>query len=63
MKVNRRTLLMLLVMFLGLAFVYLGFTFSLLGFLATIGAWILIILVYYDYRQAQKKWEREHTKH
>ena len=61
MNLNRKTLLMLILMLIGLTFVYIGFTVSLLGFLATLGAWILLGLLYYDYHQTQKKWEQRHT--
>ncbi len=62
MEVNRKILLMLILLLLGWGFIYLGLTISLLGFLAAIGPWLLFILLYYDFRQAQKKWEQEHPK-
>ena len=61
MNINRKTLLMLILMLLGLAFVYIGFNVSLVGFLATIGMWILLGILYYDYHRTQKEWKQKHT--
>ena len=61
MSINRKTLLLCVLLLLGLAFLYIGFNISPLGLLATIGAWVLLGLLYYDKRRAQKKWEQQHT--
>lgn len=52
---------MLVLMLVALAFVYIALNVSPLGFLATIGAWILLGLLYYDYHRTQRKWEQKHT--
>lgn len=60
---NRKTILMFVLMLVGLTFIYIGFFVSLLGFLATIGAWTLLGLLYYDYHRTQKKYEEKYSQH
>lgn len=63
MSFNRKTLIMLALMLVGLASVYIGLYISPLGFLATVGMWILIIIVGYDHYRTQKKYEQKYTQH
>ena len=59
---DRKTLLMLVLMLIGLAFVYIGFNVSPLGFLGVLGMYLLIGIVIYDHYRTQKKYEQKHTK-
>ena len=54
LKLDRKTLLLCVLMLLGYAFIYITP-------LVTIGIAILIGIVLYDNYRTQKEWERKHT--
>ena len=62
LNLNRKTLLMLILV-VGYAFIEIALRVSILGILATIGVWILLGLLYYDYQRIQKKYEEKYSQH
>jgi len=61
MNVNRKTLLMLILVVVGYAFLYIGSNVYPLGFLAAIGIYLLIGIVIYDHYRTQKEWKQKYT--
>ena len=61
MMKNRKTLLMLVLVVVGYAFLYIGTNIYPLGFLGAIGIYLLIGIVIYDHYRTRKEWERKHT--
>jgi len=61
MKIHRKTLLMLILVVVGYAFLYIGSNFHALGLLAAIGIYLLIGIVIYDHYRTQKEWKQKHT--
>lgn len=61
MNVNRKTLLLLvLLVAVGYAFIEIALRVS-IGFLGALGMDLLIGIVIYDYYRAQKEWEQKHN--
>ena len=62
-NINRKRLLMLILVVVGYAFIEIGLKVSFLGFLGAIGIYLLIGIVIYDHYRTQKKYEEKYSQH
>jgi len=63
MNISRKTLLLLILVVVGYAFLYIGSNIYPLGFLGAVGIYLLIGIVIYDHYRTKKEYEEKYSQH